>query len=83
MSFILYIDINKTHGLKKVVAAVAAAAAAAPSTVFDARLLGGGVHRCRQDKTSIMHQIKECQDQLSEKKADPWVLPSVTQGFRA
>jgi len=26
--------------------------------------------RCRQDKTSIMHQIKECQDQLSEKKAE-------------
>ncbi|CAE7195360.1 CFAP44 [Symbiodinium natans] len=26
--------------------------------------------KCRQDKTSIMHQIKECQDQLSEKKAE-------------
>ena len=29
----------------------------------------GGQLRCRQDKTSVMHQIKECQDQLSEKKA--------------
>lgn len=26
--------------------------------------------KCRQDKTSVMHQIKECQDQLSEKKAE-------------
>ena len=26
--------------------------------------------RCRQDKTSVMHQIKECQDQLGEKKAE-------------
>ncbi|CAJ1397957.1 unnamed protein product [Effrenium voratum] len=26
--------------------------------------------KCRQDKTSIMHQIKECQDQLSDKKAE-------------
>jgi len=26
--------------------------------------------KCRQDKTSIMHQIKECQDQLGEKKAE-------------
>jgi len=26
--------------------------------------------KCRQDKTSIMLQIKECQDQLSEKKAE-------------
>merc|ERR1712060_819112 len=30
--------------------------------------------KCRQDKTSIMHQIKECQDQLQEKKTeiDSW-----------
>merc|ERR1719162_1674005 len=26
--------------------------------------------KCRQDKTSIMHQIKDCQDQLGEKKAE-------------
>merc|ERR1711988_1652053 len=26
--------------------------------------------KCRQDKTSIMHQIKECQDQLGEKKTE-------------
>merc|ERR1719439_67834 len=26
--------------------------------------------KCRQDKTSIMHQIKECQDQLGEKKSE-------------
>mmetsp|Transcript_98558 Transcript_98558/g.172003 ORF Transcript_98558/g.172003 Transcript_98558/m.172003 type:complete len:1962 (+) Transcript_98558:3-5888(+) len=26
--------------------------------------------KCRQDKTSIMHQIKECQDLLGEKKAE-------------
>merc|ERR1712060_285867 len=26
--------------------------------------------KCRQDKTSIMHQIKECQDQLQEKKTE-------------
>ncbi|CAE8657611.1 unnamed protein product [Polarella glacialis] len=26
--------------------------------------------KCRQDKTNIMHQIKECQDQLGEKKAE-------------
>jgi len=26
--------------------------------------------KCRQDKTNIMHQIKECQDLLSEKKAE-------------
>jgi len=26
--------------------------------------------KCRQDKTSIMHNIKECQDQLGEKKAE-------------
>merc|ERR1719401_3162245 len=26
--------------------------------------------KCRQDKTGIMHQIKECQDQLGEKKAE-------------
>merc|ERR1711966_217895 len=26
--------------------------------------------KCRQDKTSIMHQIKDCQDQLNEKKAE-------------
>jgi hypothetical protein len=26
--------------------------------------------KCRQDKTAIMHQIKECQDQLGEKKSE-------------
>eukprot|EP00931_Biecheleriopsis_adriatica_P072873 TRINITY_DN47261_c0_g1_i1.p1 TRINITY_DN47261_c0_g1~~TRINITY_DN47261_c0_g1_i1.p1 ORF type:complete len:1243 (-),score=428.26 TRINITY_DN47261_c0_g1_i1:43-3222(-) len=26
--------------------------------------------KCRQDKTNIMHQIKECQDQLGDKKAE-------------
>ncbi|CAK0841778.1 unnamed protein product [Prorocentrum cordatum] len=26
--------------------------------------------KCRQDKTSIMHQIKECQDQLGDKKTE-------------
>merc|ERR1719247_1543283 len=26
--------------------------------------------KCRMDKTSIMHQIKDCQDQLGEKKAE-------------
>jgi len=26
--------------------------------------------KCRQDKTSIMHQIKECQDQLGERKIE-------------
>mmetsp|Transcript_19157 Transcript_19157/g.44611 ORF Transcript_19157/g.44611 Transcript_19157/m.44611 type:complete len:1781 (+) Transcript_19157:58-5400(+) len=26
--------------------------------------------KCRQDKTNIMHQIKECQDLLTEKKAE-------------
>eukprot|EP00933_Yihiella_yeosuensis_P025357 TRINITY_DN19695_c0_g3_i5.p1 TRINITY_DN19695_c0_g3~~TRINITY_DN19695_c0_g3_i5.p1 ORF type:complete len:1177 (-),score=369.47 TRINITY_DN19695_c0_g3_i5:167-3223(-) len=26
--------------------------------------------KCRQDKTNIMHEIKECQDQLGEKKAE-------------
>merc|ERR1719247_2344773 len=27
-------------------------------------------NKCRLEKTSIMHQIKECQEQLSEKKVD-------------
>merc|ERR550537_1278484 len=27
-------------------------------------------NKCRSDKASIMHQIKECQDQLSEKKTE-------------
>merc|ERR1711998_808151 len=27
-------------------------------------------NECRLEKTSIMHQIKECQEQLSEKKVD-------------
>merc|ERR1719158_2355381 len=26
--------------------------------------------KCRQDKMSIMHQIKECQDELTQKKSD-------------
>merc|ERR1712187_232050 len=39
--------------------------------------------KCRQDKTAIMHQIKECQDQLGEKKTEIEQWHNEEQGLQA
>merc|ERR1711953_193078 len=38
---------------------------------------------CRQEKTKIMHQIKECQDQLGEKKVEIEQWHNEEQGLQA
>merc|ERR1711972_566954 len=38
---------------------------------------------CRQEKTKIMHQIKECQDQLGEKKLEIEQWHNEEQGLQA